>query len=94
MKRSRRQAGKDALGRLGAGAIELPDDAQVGGVLINAQQNAVAERVCRLRNRRGWSDVIRVSVGLHSLVMVNCFFHNLRCRQLRYLPTLMTSLDR
>jgi hypothetical protein len=89
-----RWTGKDALGRLGAGAVELPDDAQIGGVLINAQQDPVAGRICRLRNRRDWSDVIRVSVGSHSRVMVNGVFHNPRCRQSRPLPTLMTSLDR
>ena len=64
-------AGIDALGRLGAGAVELPDDAQIGGMLINAQQDALAERVCGLRHGRGWGDVIGVSVGIHTCFDVN-----------------------
>lgn len=88
------ESGIDPLGRLGTGAIELPDKAQVGGVLINAQEDPVIERVCRLRIDWDCGENLVMSVGLHIYDEVNCLFTNLRCRRSRLLPTLMPSLDR
>lgn len=86
-------AGIDALRRLGAGAVELTNNAIVGGVLINAQENPLAERVCPLRKSRDCVDVA-LSVGCHVSDVGYSFHTNLRCRQSRYLPTLMTSFGR
>jgi hypothetical protein len=88
------ESGIDPLGRLGAGAIELPDNAQVGGVLVNAQEDPLVERVCRLRNAGECGEVLVMSVGLHIYDEVNCLFANLRCHPSWLLPTLMPSLDR
>lgn len=60
--------GVKALWRLGAGPIELADDPQVGGVLIDAQENAVVYRLCHLRHAWGCGEVnliLVMSVGLH-----------------------------
>ena len=87
-------AGVNPLWRLGAGAIELADDAVIGGVLIHAQENPLAERVCPLRNAGDCVDV-DWSVGALLGAGVGYSFHtNLRCRRSRCLPTLMTSFGR
>jgi hypothetical protein len=89
-----RQSWKDPLRRLDAGAVELTDDTQIGGVLVNAQEDPVVERRYRLRLNWDCGEVLVMSVGLHIHDEVNCLLTNLRCRPSRLLPTLMPSLDR
>jgi hypothetical protein len=89
-----RQTWIAALRRLSAGAVELAHDAQVGGVLVNAQEDALVGRVCALRIIGDCGENLVMSVGLHINDEVNCLLTNLRCRPSRLLPTLMPSLDR
>ena len=69
-------AGIDPLRRLRACAIELADDPQMLGVLIDAQEDAVVRRFCRLRCARGCGDfnqILVMSVGLHIEPMFDGF---------------------
>ena len=82
------------LGRLGAGAIELADDPQIGGVRVHAQENPRAGGTSTLRRGGVCAEVKVMSVGLHFDDGVYGFHTNSRCRPSRLLPTLMPSLDR
>ena len=78
----------------GAGTVELADDAQVGGVLIDAQENARPGCIWGLQTGRDCAEVGDVSVGFHCAVGV-CVFHNdSSCRPARLWPTLLPSSDR
>jgi hypothetical protein len=71
--------GIDALWWLRAGTIQLPHDPQVGGVLINAQQHALADGFCHLRGCRGCGELIlAMSVGLHIDVGVDVLIGHLK----------------
>jgi hypothetical protein len=65
-------AGIDVRQRLRASAVELSDDPQVLGMLINAHQDAVVVlRFCRLRDRGGCDEVgCGMSVGLHNRLSI------------------------
>jgi len=70
--------GIDALGRLSAGAIELTHDAQIGRMLINAQQDPLIRRFGDLRIGGDCVEVRTMSVGLHIREGVDCVFHRLK----------------
>lgn len=76
-----------------ATAHSLTDDARIGGVPVNAREDALAERVCRLRISRDCGEVLGMSAGQHFGVGVSVFHKYLTCRPSRLLSTLMPSLD-
>jgi hypothetical protein len=64
---------------LGARAVELADDPQIGGVLIDAQEDPLASRFCPLRGRWSCGEVVLVmSVGLHVDGGVDVFIGHLK----------------